>query len=200
MELTTVNSYQKETQIKNSRTTKSSKAEDNIKTEEKSETPSTSAVYEKSNTEVTKKVTYKQDMQTIERLKAEADKRNSSLRNLVEKMLVKQGVTFDDAGMYQLLREGKVEVSEEDRLKAVQDISEDGYFGINQTSDRLVSFAKALTGGDPSKADEMIAAVKKGYEEATKAWGGTLPDICSQTINTTIAKLDEWKNSLSTSN
>jgi hypothetical protein len=115
-------------------------------------------------------------------------------------MLLKQGVAFDDANMYQLLREGKVEVLEDVRLKAAGDISEDGYYGVKQTSDRLVSFAKALTGGDPSKADEMIEAVKKGLKQATKAWGGTLPDICGQTIDTTITKLEEWKNSISKTN
>ncbi len=194
MELTTVSSYQRDTQVKNSRTTNSSNTTKNVRTEDNTETPS--AIYEKSDTRTNKKVTYKQDTATIDKLKAEADKRNASLRSLVEKMLLKQGMTFDDANMYKLLREGKLEVSEDDRIKAAQDISEDGYYGVKQTSDRLVSFAKALTGGDPSKADDMIAAVKKGFEEATKAWGGTLPDICSQTIDTTIAKLEEWKKSL----
>lgn len=197
MELTTVNSYQRDAQIKNSRTTNSSNSQKSVRTEENKEIPS--AIYEKSDTETNQKVTYKQDIATIDKLKAEADKRNASLRNLVEKMLLKQGITFDDANMYQLLREGKLEVPEDVKQQAAQDISEDGYYGVTQTSDRLVSFAKALTGGDPSKADEMIAAVKKGFEEATKTWGGTLPDICSQTIDTTIAKLEEWKNSLSTS-
>lgn len=193
MELLSVNSNVRDLQTKNTPKT-SSKLAKNVSTEESTTTPS--AIYEKSETTTNKKVTYKQDIATINKLKAEADKRNASLRNLVEKMLLKQGTTFSDAGMYQLLREGKVEVSDDVRLKAKQDIQEDGYYGVKQTSDRLVSFAKALTGGDPSKADEMIEAVKKGLDEATKAWGGKLPDICGQTIDVTIEKLEEWKNSI----
>ena len=193
MELSSVNSNIRDLQTKDTRKASSNSAK-NVNTEETTVTPS--VTYEKSETTANKKVTYKKDTATIDKLKAEAEKRNASLRNLVEKMLLKQGATFSDAGMYQLLREGKVEVSEEVRLKAEQDISEDGYYGVKQTSDRLISFAKALTGGDKSKADEMIEAVKKGLEEATKAWGGTLPDICSQTIDTTIAKLEEWKKSI----
>lgn len=42
----------------------------------------------------------------------------------------------------------------------------------------------------------MIAAVKKGFDEATKAWGGELPEICKSTIDETIKQLEDWKNSI----
>lgn len=163
----------------------------NVSPENNLDTPA--AVYEKSN--ATKKE-YKQDTATIAKLKAEAERRTMQLRNLVEKLMLKQGQTFDDANMYDLLREGKVPVDPETAAQAKADIAEDGFWGINQTSDRLVSFAKALTGSVPDKADEMIDAIKKGFEEATKAWGGELPDICKQTIDSAIKKLDEWKSSV----
>jgi len=155
-----------------------------------------SAVYEKSSESVEKKTVYKQDTVTISQLKADAEKRTEQLRNLVEKMFLKQGQTFDEANMYQLLREGKVPVDAETAEQAKSDIAEDGYWGVNQTSDRLVSFAMALTGGDPSKADEMIAAVKEGFGQATKAWGAELPSISQQTYDATMEKLDKWKSSL----
>lgn len=149
-------------------------------------------IYEISNSNKEKKV-YKQDTATIARLKADADRRTEQLRNLVKKILLKQGETLKDEDMYQLLREGKVPVDIETSNKAKQDISEDGYWGVTQTSDRIVSFAKALTGGDPSKVDEMINAVKKGYEAATKTWGGDLPAISKQTLDAALKKLDDWK-------
>lgn len=155
------------------------------------ETPA--AVYEKNTEEKPKKVVYKQDTATIAQLKADAERRTKQLRDLVEKMLLKQGQTFNESTMYQLLREGKLTVDPETAAQAKADISEDGYWGVAQTSDRMVSFAIALTGGDPDKADDMIAAVKKGYEEAEKVWGGKLPDICKQTLDATISKLEEWK-------
>jgi hypothetical protein len=157
------------------------------------------AVYEPSKTDNSdKNGIYKRDTTTIDQLKAEAEKRTSQLRSLVEKLLLKQGQKVDEStDIYKLLREGKVEVDPETAAKATADIAEDGYWGVEQTSDRLVSFAKALAGGDPSKADLMIDAVKKGFEEATKAWGDTLPDICQRTLDSTLEKLTTWKNSTS---
>ena len=156
----------------------------------------TAAVYEKSKKTVEQKKVYQKDSATVERLMAEADKRAGNLRDLVEKMLLKQGQTLTDAtDIYSLLREGKVKVNPETSAQAQKDIAEDGYWGVNQTSDRLVSFAKALTGGDPSKANEMINAVKKGFEMAQKAWGGELPGICENTMDAAISKIEAWRDS-----
>lgn len=155
------------------------------------------AVYEKSENEApasTKKI-YQRDQKTIDRLLAESEKRSQSLRDLVQKMMTKQGQVFTDAtDIYALLREGKVQVDPETRAQAQKDIAEDGYWGVGQTSDRMVSFAKALAGSDPDKANEMIEAVKKGFEEAKKAWGGELPDISQQTLDATIKKLEAWRD------
>lgn len=144
------------------------------------------------------KSTAKADKATIERLKADAEAKNAQLRSLVEKMLLKQGETFNaSTDIYALLRSGKLEVDAETAAKAKQDIAEDGYWGVEQTSDRMVSFAKALAGNDPEKADAMIKAVKKGFDEATKAWGDKLPDISQRTLDATIEKLNKWKEELS---
>ena len=162
----------------------------------KQENTSSAAVYEKSEpaTEVSKK-TYTRDQITVDRLKAEADRRTQGLRELVKKLLLKQGETFsDETDIYKQLREGKVLVDDETRAQAQKDIAEDGYWGVEQTSDRLVEFAKALSGSDPEKANLMIDAVKKGLGEAKKAWGGNLPDICQRTIDTTIKKLEDWSD------
>lgn len=152
------------------------------------------AVYEK--TSDNKKV-YKRDQETIDRLLSEAEASANRLRDLVERMLLKQGQTIDKStNIYNLLREGKVEVDEETRLQAQKDIAEDGYWGVEQTSERLFSFAKALTGGDPEKADAMIDAVMKGFKAAEKAWGGELPQISKDTIERTISKIEKWRDSL----
>ena len=152
------------------------------------------AVYEKTSSD--KKV-HQRDQATIDRLISEAKASADRLRDLVERMLLKQGETIDKAtNIYSLLREGKVEVDDETRLQAQKDIAEDGYWGVEQTSERLVSFAKALSGGDPSKADDMIKAIKKGFEAAEKAWGGELPQISKDTLDRTISKMESWRDSL----
>lgn len=152
------------------------------------------AVYEKGAD--TKKV-YKRDQATIDRLLSEAEASANRLKDLVERMLLSQGETISKAtDIYGLLREGKVQVDEDTRLQAQRDIAEDGYWGVEQTSERLFSFAKALTGGDPSQADAMIEAVKKGFKEAEKAWGGELPQISRDTLDRTISKMEAWRDSL----
>lgn len=148
-------------------------------------------VYQK---EKASKTSYKTDRATVDRMIAEAERSAQTLRDLVERMLLKQGETLQEAtDIYALLREGKLPVDPETRAQAQKDIAEDGYWGVEQTSDRLVSFAKALTGGDPSKADDMIAAVKKGFESATRAWGDELPELCKKTLEAAIGKLEAWK-------
>lgn len=157
------------------------------------------AVYEKSeSTEKAEKTTYKPNTALVEKLKADAEERTAQMRSLVEKMMMKQGQTVTGAMDYLMaLKNGTVKVDDATRKQAQEDISEDGYWGVKQTSDRLVSFAKALAGDDPSKADELMKAIEKGFNQATKAWGDELPDICQKTLEATREKMEEWKKSAS---
>lgn len=159
------------------------------------QTKDSGAVYENVNKAETN--TYTANTEMVSKLKAEAERRTMQLRSLVEKLLLNQGSSYSiasDEDMYKLLREGNIEVDAKTAAQAKKDIAEDGYWGVEQTSDRIVSFAKALSGGDPDKADEMISAFIKGFEDATKAWGGKLPDICQRTYDATIEKLNKWKS------
>ncbi|MBE0584755.1 MAG: hypothetical protein IH612_13490 [Desulfofustis sp.] len=73
-------------------------------------------------------------------------------------------------------------------------IAEDGYFGVEQTSDRIVDFAIGLAGGDPSRLDAIREGIEKGFQEALEAFGGWLPDISYQTYDAVQQKLDTWAN------
>ncbi len=177
------------------------------KKEEKLEVKENGFTYEKNEAAVTseKAVVYEKtdktskklqpDKATIDKMRADLEQRKAQLQNLVEKMLHKQGKTLQKADdIWGMLRRGEVEVDPETRAQAQKDIAEDGYWGVEQTSDRLVSFAKALAGGDSAYADKLMDAIKKGFEQATKAWGDTLPDICRKTIDATYQKMEAWKN------
>jgi|GEM_PF-510653 len=59
-------------------------------------------------------------------------------------------------------------------------------------SDRIVDFAISISGGDKSKLDSLIAAIDKGFEQASQAFGKELPDICNQTHDLIMEKLDKW--------
>lgn len=195
-----VNGITNTTQTYESKSTaKSAKSQTAPAEQQKGAEGDAAAVYEKSEQTADTGKIYTRDSVTVDRLKSEAERRTQSLRELVEKLMLKQGQTFTEAtDIYALLREGKVQVDDETRLQAQKDIAEDGYWGVEQTSNRLVEFAKALSGGDPSKADTLIGAVKKGFEEAAKAWGGELPEISKKTIDAAIKKMEAWRDGTET--
>lgn len=138
--------------------------------------------------------TYQANAELVSKLKADAQSRIDQLQTLVSQLISKQaGALADATDMWNMLREGKVNVDPATKAQAQADIAEDGYWGVKQTSDRIIDFAVALTGGDPSKLDKMVDAFKKGYEQAEKTWGGELPDICKQTYDRVLQKFDELK-------
>lgn len=154
----------------------------------------TGAVYEPSDKTTTGSVkkTYTPDTKLINQLKADADARTAQLRSLVEQLMGKQADTYGKAtNMWQFLKSGNYTVDAATRAQAQADIAEDGYWGVNQTSDRIISFATALTGGDPDKIEEMRAAFQKGYEQAEKTWGGQLPEISQKTYDAVMKKFDD---------
>ena len=157
-------------------------------------TEDTGVIYEHStdtNTSSTKK-TYKPDTALINKLKADADARTSQLRSLVEQMMGKQATTYGSANdIWSFLRSGNYTVDPATKAQAQADIAEDGYWGVNQTSDRIIQFATALTGGDPDKIEAMRDAFKKGYAQAEKTWGGSLPEISQKTYDAVMEKFDK---------
>ena len=157
------------------------------------------AVYEKSDDKALTTDTYKKSDRTalIQQLKADQEKMINNLLDIVMKTIKGQGSTFaivtqDD--MWKFLAEGKFTADPETIEKAKEDISEDGYWGVNKTSDRIVDFAIALSGGDTSKADMLLEAFKKGYKEATGTWGKELPEISSMTYDAVEDKFQQWKD------
>ena len=147
-------------------------------------------IYEKSSDSRTDKASNKTTSKTdnaaiVAKLKADAEQRTAQLRSIVEQMMTKQGVAIGTADdMWKFLAKGDFTVSADVKAQAQADIADDGYWGVEQTSDRILDFAKALSGDDPDKADAMLEAFKKGFEQATKAWGDKLPDISQSVIIT----------------
>ena len=163
----------------------------------------TAVVYEKAPVE--NKVTNKNagiDREAIiAQMKADTEARMNQFKDIVTKMMTGQGNSFAMASgddIWSFLASGEYTVTEAAKLKAQEDISENGYWGVEQTSDRILDFAKALSGGDASKADELLDAFKKGYEEATGAWGKELPEISKETYKAVEEKFAAWKKEAET--
>ncbi len=131
----------------------------------------------------------------VKQMRGELNTKNQQLQNLVDQLLSKQANKYTKLSqLFKDIKDGKVSVDPATVTQAQKDIADDGYWGVEQTSERIFSMAQALSGGDPAKADEMIAAVKKGFEQATKAWGDELPDITKKTIDAATKKLEQWRD------
>lgn len=172
------------------------KAEATTKPEANTNTSTTTkaegVVYESSNI---KNMSEKERASLVEKLKADADARVSQLRSLVEKMFLQQGQKITDTdNMWKFLASGDFTVDKATAEAAKESISEDGYWGVKQTSQRIFDMAVALSGGDSEKMDDMLDAFKKGFNQATKTWGKELPDISQQTYAAVLEKFENFKN------
>ena len=173
------------------------KAAETAASKETSKSEETSAdkgvVYEQSGAkDNVGKTTYKPDTNLINKMKADADARTAQLRSLVEKMMTGQATAYGKANdIWSFLRSGNYTVDPATKAQAQADIAEDGYWGVKQTSERIIDFAKALTGGDPDKIEDMRAAFEKGFKKAGKTWGGDLPDISQRTYDAVMEKFDQ---------
>ncbi len=132
----------------------------------------------------------KLDYDRVERLIAETERSFQGLRELIRRLITRQGKKLED------LLSGKdvLHIDEETSLQAQEAISEDGQWGVEAVSDRLLSFAKAVSGGDKEKIAELKAAIEKGFKEAEEIFGGSLPEICYESLDKLMIKLDEWAN------
>ncbi|SHJ80570.1 hypothetical protein SAMN02745165_03222 [Malonomonas rubra DSM 5091] len=109
------------------------------------------------------------------------------LRSLVIKTLEEQNIPLLIS-----TGSGEIDMNEMTVEEAQELISEDGYFGVEKTSDRIVEFAINAFGNDPAKLEEMKQAIDKGFKDAQEAFGGTLPEISQQTYDAIMQKLDDF--------
>lgn len=165
------------------------------KTENTKEEKNTSGVvYEPSSATQTaaSQTPKKPNAALVAKMKADSDARVSQLRSLVEQMISSQGKTLGKAdSIWSFLAGGDYTVDPATRAQAQKDIADDGYWGVEQTSDRIVDFATALAGDDPKKLEEMRAAFEKGFKQATSTWGSKLPDISQRTYQAVMDKFDK---------
>lgn len=114
----------------------------------------------------------------------------STLREMLVGIMEEQGITT-------WIASGDTSIDFRDLTpeKARELISEDGYLGVEQTSERIVQFALSIADGDPNRLAEVKASIDKGFQMAAEALGGALPDISMETYNAIMDKLDAWAES-----
>jgi len=135
------------------------------------------------------------DPATIDRLWKETNHATDAIRKLVSSMLGKSDSSSQ--GFWAVRAGGSFKLSEADRAQAQQMVSEDGFFGVKQTTERIMGFAKALVGEGASGAqiDSMRAAVQKGFNEVARMFGGfdKLPDVTKNTFDSIMKEFENWK-------
>ena len=133
----------------------------------------------------------------VKSLKADLDNQMNRFIDMMTGVFSKQGFTAKTAqndSFWRMFSSGNLNVDMETKKAAQEAISEDGYWGVKQTSERIFKMAQALAGDDPEKMKEMQAAVEKGYKAAGKAWGGDLPEIAGQTIDAVNKMFESYFN------
>ena len=181
---------------------KGSSQNTDVKTDSSKETAEdVGVVYEpskKSEEATSTKKNNKVDSDLIAKLKADSDARLSQLKGIVEQLISKQGTAAKNASIWDQFRQGildgSISVDAATAQQAAKDISEDGYWGVKQTSERILDFAKAITGGDSEKAEKMRDAITEGFKAAAKLWGDELPEISQKTYEAVMKGIDDWKN------
>ena len=175
--------------------------EEKKKDQEVQAKPEAAAVYEKSEESAqTPKISQKEADRTkiIKQMQADVAQRQQQLLDIVQKMMGKQAKSYgiansdnDEDSMWKFLAKGDFTVDAATKAQAQADIAEDGYWGVKQTSERILDFAKTLAGDDPEKLEKMRSAFEKGYAQAEKTWGGELPEISKQTYEAVMKGFDD---------
>jgi len=138
------------------------------------------------------------DPATINRLWGETNHMAEAVRKLVSSLIGKDDATGQGFWAHRAKGgyKGGLQLSEIDRAQAQELISEDGFFGVKQTTQRIMDFAKALVGEDASeeKIELMRSAVQKGFDEVARLFGGfdKLPEVSKKTYDAIMKAFDEW--------
>ena len=131
----------------------------------------------------------------VSSLKEDLENQMSRFTSMMMQTFNKQGITGLTAGsdaFWRQIASGNFTVDAQTKAEAQQAISEDGYWGVKQTSQRIFDMAKALAGDDPAKMKKMQDAVEKGFEQATASWGKALPGICDDTHSAINGMFEEY--------
>lgn len=75
-------------------------------------------------------------------------------------------------------------------------VSEDGFFGIQQTSERIANFVIIGAGGDENLLRAGREEMLQGFKDAEAMWGGELPEISQQTMKIALELVDKEMISL----
>lgn len=135
------------------------------------------------------------DIGRMREIWSENERQVESFRRLVETLLNNQIERVSAAGgeWDSSDPDAMVEIDEATRVTAAESIEKGGYYSAESVATRLLDFAVAVSGGDPSRLDVLRRAVERGFEAAERQWGGELPEISQQTRAAVMNGFDQWQ-------
>lgn len=81
-------------------------------------------------------------------------------------------------------------IAELSQQEAKELVSEDGFFGIAKTAERIADFVINGAGDDLQKLQAGKEGMLQGFKEAEQMWGDKLPDISYETMQKALEKVD----------
>lgn len=147
-------------------------------------------VFEKSNdTVVEEAITYAPPKKLTEKQVDELkNQMKQSMIDLAKKMLNEQVSIANDKDFEQLAKKLGIGTTPE---AAAEAISENGQWGVDAVSTRLMDMVITLSGGDVEKAGILREAIQKGFAEVGAL--DSLPQVCQDTYHETMKRLDYWE-------
>ncbi len=86
--------------------------------------------------------------------------------------------------------EGKP-IAELSKEEATELVSEDGFFGVDKTAERIADFVINGSGGDEKMLRAGREGMLEGFKQAEEMWGGKLPDISQETMKKATEMVDK---------
>ncbi|MCL2222765.1 MAG: hypothetical protein FWC20_10595 [Oscillospiraceae bacterium] len=133
------------------------------------------------------------DPASIRNLMRETNHQVDAVRRLLSSAL---GRTDPTGQGWWAQRAENLQLNDAERAEAQALVAEDGFFGVSQTTDRIMDFAMAMVGqnASPDQIEEMRSAVQRGFDDVARMFGGfdNLPQVTRDTHAAIMAQFDDW--------
>ena len=153
--------------------------------------------------------TYTYDKATVDQLIAESNSKISAFKEMLQALLAKQAernggvASSEKTGLDALLEnavvgeDGMVYFNREDiEAAGLGEFDENGYWGVEQTAQRIFDMAIAFAGDNPELLSKMKDSISKAFGEVEDLFGGEgkLPDVSYKTRDRINEMFEEYEN------
>ena len=152
---------------------------------------------------------YNYDKSTVDKLIAESNSKISAFKEMLQTLLAKQAdrnggvISSEKTGFDALLEnatvgeDGMVHFNREDvEAAGLGEFDENGYWGVEQTAQRIFDMAIAFAGNDEGLLAKMKDSISQAFGEVEELFGGEgkLPDVSYRTRDRINEMFEEYEN------